>query len=361
MENEMRKLGADFSKDALWPRWKLLDGTDSAVREAVLERAEAAGIPGFAIPGELGGSGLGAADYCAFLEEVSRASGGAGALLAAHFAGLAPLLLSGNDCASGPLRAAAGSQGAPRIFALAIKEHPADPDLIPDRVDTYAENTARGVVVTGMKTRVAGAGVSAYFTVLAANGDGLCWVVAPRDAPGVEVMPETARMGLKFCPVNDVRFDRVEVASENVTKIFDGPVPLLEYYRFIDPVFASVAIGIAAQARDMAVAYALQRRQGGKMICDHDLVRLMLADMDARIAASRALAYGGRSGLLGFALAAECAEQVCLDAVQVHGGYGYMKDYRAERLLRDAKTLQATAAPRARRLEHINREIQTMR
>ena len=363
MENEMKKLGADFSSSVLRPRWEALDAANADVRDEVLKHAAAAGIFGFAVSEDQGGSGLGAAEYSVFLEEVSRASGGAGTLLAAHFAGLAPVLLSSNTAHALPaLVAAAQDRGEALFVAPAVRENP-DPDLISGIVQTMAAPAGSACVVNGVKTKVHGAGAADYFTVLAAHSgdETLCWVAVPRNARGVEIRPEAPRLGLKLCPVNDVRFKDVEVPPENVIESFSGTDRLLDYYRFTDPVYAAVALGMASQARDTALEYALQRYQGGRMICDHDVIRLLLADMDVRIRAARALAYSPGHGILGLALAAEAAEQVCLDAVQVLGGYGYMSDYKVERILRDAKTLQAMAAPRARRMEHIRVEIEKLR
>lgn len=364
MENQMKQLGADFSANALRPHWDALDADDAAVRAQVLERAAGAGIFGFAVPEAQGGSGLGAAEYCVFLEQVSGACGGAGLVLATHFAGLAPLLLAHNDAAHALLAqvAAAEARGEPLVLVPAAGEDPG-PDLIPDSVETTVAISDAGCVVTGNKTLVAGAACAGMFIVLAkhAERDALCWVAVPRDAPGVAVSQGIAHMGMKFCPVNDVAFRSVQVPAGHVIESFQGSDRVRDFYGFADPVFAAVALGLAQKARDTALAYSLDRYQGGKMICDHDVVRLLLADMDMRVRAARALAYGPGCGILGSALAVEAAEQVCLDAVQVLGGYGYMADYRVERMLRDAKTLRTMVGPRARRLDHITCEIQNMK
>jgi alkylation response protein AidB-like acyl-CoA dehydrogenase len=364
MEEELRKLGRDFSERALRPKWEVLDAADAAALDTILREAAAAGIFGFAVTEAAGGSGLGAAEYTVFIEEVSRACAGVGALLAAHFAGIAPLLIaSGGDNNRFQSRVTeAEGRGEPALFVAAVKEDPSQ-ELVPENIETVIGHSGKVCVLNGVKTKVVGAAAADCFTVLARDGrDGaLCWVVVPRHTKGVEIQPEAARLGLKICPVNDVAFRAVEVPPENMVGTFTDRERLLDFYRFADPVYAAVSIGLATEARDAALKYSLERYQGGKTICDHDAIRLMLAEMEVSIRASRAFAHGPEAGFLASAFAAEASERVCLDAIQVHGGYGYMSDFRIERLLRDAKTFRAIVSPQSRRLEYVRGEIEKKR
>lgn len=364
MEKEMRKLGADFSQSALRPNWESLDAAGGALLDDILGKAAAAGIPGFAVPEAAGGSGLGAAEYSVFIEEVSRACGGAGVLLSAHFAGIAPLLLAGGANANALLSGVTEAEGRGRaaLFTAALKES-ASAEFVSENIETSIDRTAAVCEIDGTKTKVAAGGVAEWFTVLARdnNGGALCWVAVPRDTIGVEVRPESARLGLRICPINDVVFRRAEVPAENVIMTFTGKEKLLDFHRFTDPVLAAVAIGMASEAFDTAMKYSLERYQGGKMICGHDVVGLLLFNMEMNLRASRSLAYGPDAGFLSAAFAARAAENVCLDAVQVLGGYGYMRDYRVERLLRDVKAFAATLDYRARGLEYIGEEIEKLK
>jgi alkylation response protein AidB-like acyl-CoA dehydrogenase len=362
---EIRNLAIAFSKRVLLPRWDELDAAAPALLDEILQAAAAAGLFGFAIPEAAGGSGLGVAEYAVFLEEVSRACAGIGALLAAHFAGIAPLLLAAEGNKTNRLLSAvtrAEADGKPAVFAAAIRERQS-PEFIQEDLETGADPNGETCVVAGVKTRVPGGAAAAFFTVLAKNPkDGSrCWVVVPLEARGVEVRPEAPRLGLRICPTNDVVFHGVEVPSENVISVFSQRERLLDYHRLVDPALASVPIGMSAEAHEAAMNYAAKRYQGGKMICDHDAVRMILADMEMLVHASRALTRDGKAGLLASAFAAEAAEEVCLHAVQVLGGYGYMKDYRIERILRDAKTYRALVGPRARRMESVRTTLETLR
>ena len=359
---EIRNLGVNFAKRVLQPRWDALDAADPALLDEILNEAAAAGLFGFAIPEAAGGSGLGGAEYAVLLEEISRACAGIGALLAAHFAGVAPLLLAADGEKKNRFLSTvtqAEANGKPALFAAAIREDKS-PEFIQEDLETVAVTNGGTCVVTGIKNKVPGAAAAACFTVLAKNrNDGTqCWVVVPREARGVEIRPEAPRLGLRICPVNDVVFREVEVPSENVIPIFPERERLLEFHCWVDPALAAVPIGMAIEAQETAMNYAIERYQGGKMICDHDAVRMMLSGMEMSVQASRALAREGKAGFLASAFAAEAAEEVCLDAVQVLGGYGYMKEYRIERILRDAKTYRALVGTRARRMESVRSTLE---
>lgn len=362
---EIRNLGVNFSKSALRPRWDALDAASPAVLGEILQEAAGAGLFGFAIPEAAGGSGLGVAEYAVLLEEVSRACAGIGTLLAAHFTGIAPLLI----CADGEKKirllstvTQAEADGKPALFAAAIRER-RTPEFIQEDLETVVDQEGGICAVTGAKTKVPGAAAAACFMVLAKHQkDGAqCWVMIPREATGVEVHPEAPRLGLRICPINDVTFHGVEVPPENVIAVFPQRGPLLDFHCLVDPVLAAVPVGMSAEAQEAAVNYAKERYQGGKMISDHDAVRMMLSGMEMSIRASRALARDGDAGFLASAFAAEAAEEVCLDAIQVHGGYGYMNEYRIERILRDAKTYRALVGTRARRMESIRNLVERER
>ncbi|MEW6201301.1 MAG: acyl-CoA dehydrogenase family protein [bacterium] len=363
MEDQMRKLGRDFSQKTLMPRWEASDAAATGVLGEILKEAAAAGLFGFSVPEEVGGAGLGAAEYRVFIEEISRACAGIGALLTAHFAGISPIVTAEGADALALLShiTAAEREGAPALFVPAVWEEAVE--FVPEQVETTAAASNGTYAINGGKTKVIGAAAADCFTVLARDlKDGAyLWVVVPRGAKGVVVLPEAPRMGLRICPVNNVTFNDVEIPSANMIVRFTERGRLLDYHRAVDSVLAAVAIGMAAEARETAMKYALERYQGGKMICDHDVVRMLLSDMDMACSAARAFAYGTDAGFLASAFAAEAAEKTCLNAVQILGGYGYMKDYRIEKILRDAKTFSALLRMRARRAEAVRGEIEKLR
>lgn len=362
MNEEIRKLGNDFSRAAMAPEWERLDSRAPELMAAILSQAAAAGIFEFAVPESAGGAGLGPAEFSVFIEETARACPAAAAVFAFHFAGIAPLVLAQNESAARILSqiAAAEAQGKPALFVPAIREI-GFRDLIPERVQTTIETGESGVMLRGAKTRVPAGESAEYLTVLARDNmnDSLAWVAVPSKAKGVSIEPAPNLLGLKLCAFNDVEFDGVEVPPGNIIREA-SPEKLLEYRRYIDPVLAAVAIGAAAQARSVAIKYTIDRYQGGKMISEHDVIRDMLLGMELKIRAARALAYGPDADALGAAFAAAAAEQVCLDAVQVLGGYGYMEDYRIERYLRDVKTWASALDSRAQGMRFIAAEMENL-
>lgn len=360
MEEELRQLGRDFSRRALLPKWDELDEANPALLGDILSEAASAGLFSFVIPDTAGGSGLGTKEYTFLLEEISRVSGSVGALLAGHFVGIAPLLLAGSESANSFLSrvSEAESTGTPVLFAAAVQEN-AQSSFSASNLETTVIQNGRVCVVSGKKRRVLGAMAATFFSVLARDsaGSALHWLVVPRNADGINMEPEAARLGMRLCPVNDVSFHRVEVPNTNIIASFDSTEHLSAFYRFVDPALAAVSLGLAVEAYDAALAYACERYQGGRNICDHDAVRIILAEMALSIRAARALMNDPGADCLSSAFAAEMAERVCLDAIQVHGGYGYMRDYRIERILRDVKTFHATVAARARKMASIQGEI----
>lgn len=362
MENEIRKLAADFAERALLPHWESLDEANAELLAVILKEAAHAGLFGFIISETHGGSGLGMQECMIFLEEASKACAGFGALLAAHVAGITPLLTNNSGYVHLSKVTEIEQKGEPALFTAAIREE-ASPEFIPSTISTTIWRNNGVCSVTGSKSKVHGADAARAFTVLARDpsDNSLCWVVIPREAKGVEIKPEASRLGLKLCPMNDVVFDTVEVPTDNIVERFQGKERLLDFYRYIDPAVAAVSVGMAAEAYDTALRYSMERYQGGKMICEHDAIQMLLADMEVSIRASRALAFGPDGGILASVLAAETAEKTCLDAIQVLGGYGYMQDYRIERMLRDAKTFHAMVGARARKMEFIRGEIEQRR
>lgn len=365
MNAETRNLGQNFSQTELRPHWEVLDKNNPALLETVLNKAAANGVFSFLIEENLGGSGLGAADFCVFIEEISRACASAAAAFAAHVHAIAPLLLlsgtgSSNAFLSDIAKSDAGSK--PLLFAPAVYEDSAHA-LFPETVNTFFYEHGGEIVVSGAKTNVQCASAASYFTLIArdsATNENAVLVIDSK-TPGVEIKVQKERLGLRFCPSNDVLFNNAAVQPECVINKNAGKEFLEEWYEFTDPIFAAIAIGIASEARDAALKYSLGRYQGGKMICDHDVIRAMLSGMEIQLRASRAFAYGHEAGYLSSAFAAEAAENICLDAIQTLGGYGYIADYKIERMLRDAKTLKSSAMSRARGMEFIKSEIEKLK
>ena len=354
LEKQIRETGADFAARELLPHGDRLDDESPDIVAALLARAAENGVFGMTLPEDLGGAGFSTAGFTVFVEEVARGCAAAATLFAAHLAGIMPALLSPEqDRAQNLLRPVceAEQQGRAHLFALAGDRHG-------DRVELSGRDGKH--FLNGRAACVPGARVAACITAPAVRDQGgTVWVFVPADAPGVRLTPRPPGTGLKLCPLDDVDFDNVEITEENVLPISpreNGPAVCREA---CDPALASVALGPAREAYHIALKYSTERWQGGKMICEHEAVRGLMADMAQSILAMEGMIAAARGGLCA-AFAAPAAEKICLDAIQVLGGYGYMKDYRVEGLLRDVKTLTSLVDPHTRRMEHIQARIKKL-
>jgi alkylation response protein AidB-like acyl-CoA dehydrogenase len=261
------------------------------------------------------------------------------------------------------------------LFTLAINEEKFS-KLIPDNIESIIKNKGENFIISGTKKNVLCGSVASYFTLLARfeNSDRFTLILVPSNYSGIEISQEKHKLGLKICPVNDVTFNDVEIFKENILehiKLSD----LLNYYKFFDGCLASIAVGMAEEAYNIALKYTTERYQGGKIICEHDAVKLLLSDMALSIETAKNLVYSVRkktplslsngvynsSNIISSAYASDIAEKVCIDAIQLLGGYGYMKDFKIERVLRDAKTYQAIINPHLRKMEYINHQIERVR
>jgi alkylation response protein AidB-like acyl-CoA dehydrogenase len=223
---------------------------------------------------------------------------------------------------------------------------------------TRAVRDGDGYVLNGVKRWITNAGISEYYTVFAVTdpergATGISAFVVEKGDEGVTFGAPEKKLGIKGSPTREVYFDDVRIPADRMIGEdgtgFQTAMRTLDHTRVT---IAAQAVGIAQGALDYALDYAKERRQFGKPIADFQGLQFMLADMGMKVEAARQLTYAaaGRSernddDLTFFGAAAKCfasdtAMQVTVDAVQVLGGYGYTRDYPAERMLRDAKITQ---------------------
>nr|WP_245916789.1 acyl-CoA dehydrogenase family protein [Nocardioides gansuensis] len=211
-------------------------------------------------------------------------------------------------------------------------------------------------VISGVKTWITHGGEADFYTVMARTSDegskGISCFLLPGDAPGISAAAPERKMGLNGSRTSQVSFDKVRVSADR--RIGDEGRGLAIALDALDTgrlCIAAVATGVAQAALDYASQYANDRVQFGKPIIDFQGVSFMLADMSARISASRALYIDaarrkdlgmefGRHAAEAKLFASDTAMAVTTDAVQVFGGAGYTRDYPVERLMREAKIMQ---------------------
>jgi alkylation response protein AidB-like acyl-CoA dehydrogenase len=242
------------------------------------------------------------------------------------------------------------------MFSYALSEPDAGSDAA--AMTTRAERVGGEWVLTGTKRWISGAGESLYYTVFAvtdpsAGSRGISAFVVEKADPGVTFGAPERKLGIKGSPTREIYLDGCRIPSWRL--IGDEGTGLRTALQTLDHTrvtIAAQAVGIAQGALDAAVDYTGERQQFGVPVGEFQGVQFMLADMAMKVEAARALTYSAAArsesnspDLTYFGAAAKCfasdvAMEVTTDAVQLFGGYGYVKDYPVERMMRDAKITQ---------------------
>jgi 3-sulfinopropanoyl-CoA desulfinase len=309
-----------------------------------------AGFMGMTIPREHGGGDRTLLDVVLVIEEIARACGVS-----------ARIVVEGNLGVVGALRAYGTEAQKRRYFAwvlegdkpaIAISE-PAAGSAATD-LTTRADESAAGFRLTGHKCWITGAGTSRLYLVYArfgerAGAEGIGGVFVERDTPGFRIGRRELMMGLRGIPEGELHFEGCEVPRENLlVGAGDGFKKLMRAYNGQRLGAATVALGLAQGAYEKALAYATQRKQFGHAIGDFQGIRWKLADMAikldaARLLIHRAAARAGRDfpdaleAAKAKTFAAETAQEVTSQALQIHGAAGYGRSLPLERMVRDAR------------------------
>ncbi len=307
------------------------------------------GIP---FPEDVGGAGGDTLGYALAIEELARIDSSVAITVAAHTSlGTMPIHLYGND--------EQRRQWLPdlcsglRLAAFGLTEPQAGSDAGATR--TTAELVEGTWVVNGTKVFITNAGtdISACVTITARTGpDEISNVILPNGTPGYELSPPLAKMGWKASDTRELAFRDCAVPEGNL--LGERGAGFRQFLEILDGGRISVAamgVGLAQGAYDLALAYARQRVQFGQAIARFQAVQFKLADMATEIEAGRALLYRaawlkdrGRPFAKDAAMAklytGELARRVVNEAVQIHGGYGYMAEFAVSRFYRDQKVLE---------------------
>jgi alkylation response protein AidB-like acyl-CoA dehydrogenase len=305
-------------------------------------------------PEEFGGGGGRTLTMAVMVEEISRVSAGCALIPLVSRLGAIPVLLAGSDEQKRELFG--GIARGEHQMSYCLTEPGSGSDSVAMR--TRYERTDAGFKLSGTKRFITGAGTSDAYTVFATRdpdlkAKGISAFLIYSDDPGFSVGKQEHKMGIRGSPTREVYLDNTEIPSDRLigeeSEGFTYAMRTLDYSR---PTIAAQALGIAQGAFDVAARYATERQQFGKPIGHFEGLQFLLADMAMEIEAARLLVYkaaslvdAGDPRMTYFASVAKCyagdaAMKVTTDAVQVLGGYGYMRDYPVERLMRDAKITQ---------------------
>ena len=306
------------------------------------------------VPEEYGGIG---ADYLLFsmiLEEISKASATAGLILISQADGIAPIMHLGNDEQKKKYLPLA-VQG--KLACFAATEPDAGSDI--QAMRTRAVRNEKGYTVNGQKCFITNGSIADFMTLFTytdpdKKSKGITVFVVDNDTKGIVFGKNENKMGMKGCVNTQIFLEDLAIPLENrLGAEGDGFLCMMKAFEIGRVLTASQAVGLAQGAIDEAVKYTKERIQFGKPIAALQAIQFMLADMVASTEASRLLTYQAATDLdkgnkkriatscsIAKYMASDNAMKVTTDAVQILGGYGYMKDYPVERMMRDAKLIQ---------------------
>jgi alkylation response protein AidB-like acyl-CoA dehydrogenase len=309
-------------------------------------------ILGLPFPIEYGGTGTGTLMLNMAIEEIAKVDASCALILMIQDLGTLPIQLFGSDelkkrflprCATGEWSPA---------FALSEPEAGSDPA----GMKTTAVRDGEEWVITGSKNWISNLGVADFYICFAVSdreSSRMTAFVVEADRPGFSVGKLEHKLGIRASPTGQPIFEEVRVPQENVIgEVGRGMSVALGTLERTRLGAAAQAVGIAQGATDYAVAYARERRQFGKAINEFQAIQFKLADMETHTAAGRELLYKacamadqghpqlGKFSSMAKVFCSDTAMAVTIDAVQVLGGYGYVKDYPVERMMRDAKITQ---------------------
>ena len=349
----MKDLAARIAREKIAPIAAELDETGEFPWEVVKTMAQSDLFRVF-IPTEYDGLGGGIFEMCLVVEELSRACGGISLAYAASGLGTIPIILFGTEEQKKKYlpRLAAGEI----LAAFGLTEANAGSDAA--GIKTAARPDGDSYVLNGTKQWITNGGEATIYTVIALTDPargvrGSSAILVEKGTPGFDFGKKENKMGIRASTTRELIFQDCRVPKANL--LGKEGMGFLVAMRTLDqtrPGVASQAVGIAQGALDKAIEYSRERKQFGKPISAFQGLQFMLADMATQVEAARALTYAAarsidagekdvsRMSAMAKVFASDTAMRVTTDAVQVFGGYGYMKEYPVEKMMRDAKITQ---------------------
>jgi acyl-CoA dehydrogenase len=338
-QKEIRPVAWEYDKDGTWP-------------QEIIDKAWELGLMNVHLPEAYGGPGLSYLDGCIIEEEIAWGCSGIGTSLSCNGLATAPVALAASEELKKEYLGRLSE--APLLASFCLTEPDAGSDV--SGMKTNAVRKGDKWVINGSKSFITNGSYANWYTVYAktdkeAGHRGISCFIVPRDA-GVVVDKKEDKMGQRASNTATISFDDVEIPLNHLVgeenKGFKIAMMTLDRTR---PGVAAMATGVSRAAMEFAVAYSKERVQFGVPIAMHQAIQFMIADMATKVHMSRLATWNsavlldqGRRNTLESSHAkrfsADSAMEVTTDAVQVYGGYGFIKDYPVEKLMRDAKILQ---------------------
>jgi acyl-CoA dehydrogenase len=339
-EKDIRPVAWEYDKEGTWP-------------EDVLRKAWDVGLMNTHLPEEYGGPGLDYLSGCLIEEEMGWGCSGIGTSLTCNGLATAPIMLGGSEETKRKYLGMLSEEF--KLASFCLTEPDAGSDVSGMR--TTAVKMGDKYVINGSKCFITNGGYADYYTVYAktdkeAGHKGISAFVVDRNLDGVTVDKKEDKLGQRASNTATISFNDVAIPAENLlgeeNHGFKLAMMTLDRTR---PGVAAMAVGIARAAFEFATEYSKERVQFGVPIAMHQAIQFMIADMATKVEAGRLLTWqsaslldqGKRNTLASShakRFAADSAMEVTTDAVQVYGGYGFIKEYPVEKLMRDAKIMQ---------------------
>ena len=338
-ENEIRPVAWDYDRDATWPG-------------EILDKAWELGLMNNHLPTEYGGPGLSVLDGVIIEEEIAWGCSGVGTSLSCNSLASAPILLAASEKLKREYLGRLSE--APLLASFCLTEPDAGSDV--SGMKTTAVRKGDKWVINGSKCFITNGEYANWYAVYAktdkeAGHRGISCFIVPRDA-GVVVDKHEDKMGQRASNTATISFNDVEIPLDHLVgeenKGFKIAMMTLDRTR---PGVAAMGVGVGRAAMEMAIDYSKERVQFGVPIAMHQAIQFIIADMATKVHLGRLATYNsavlldqGKRNTIESSHAkrftADAAMEITTDAVQVFGGYGFIKEYKVEKLMRDAKILQ---------------------
>ncbi len=350
---ELKQMARDFANKRLYPHAERFDEEESTPAELISEIGEL-GYLGFTAPEEYGGMDLSTTAFAGVLEEICAASAGFGILLSVHNSLCCEIVkqYGSEDTKKKYLPVMATGE---KIGAYCLTEPNAGTDIA--SLSMTAIDQGDHYLVNGTKTFVTNGGLAGVLVVFAktdpeAGRKGISCLLIDNKIDGITIGKPEKKCGMKASDTREINFADVKVPKENLLgNLGEGFKMALTILNSGRIGVSFQAIGIAQAALNEAIKYSKERQQFGRPICNFQAIQFKLAEMATRIDAGRMLGYRAaqlkdagkpcqREASMSKLFCSQMANYVVNEAVQIHGGYGYMKEYAVERYFRDARVTE---------------------
>ncbi|MBF6568404.1 MAG: acyl-CoA dehydrogenase family protein [Candidatus Binataceae bacterium] len=351
-QSELKALARKFSEQEIIPKAREYDEKEIFPRD-ICAKAHAAGLINFGVPRELGGPGLNILETCLIQEELNYGCSGISNSISANDLATLPLLIAGSPAQQ---RTYLGALTEKLTFcAFALTEPGAGSDVA--GMSTTYRRDGDSFVINGTKHFISNGSMADWIVTFATSDrrlkhKGISCFVMPSNLPGITRHRMHGKLGQRAADTGEIVYDEVRIPPEALVGIEgEGFKYAMGTFDRSRPEIGAIAIGVSQRALDECLKYSRQRSAFGQPIASFQAIQFMMADMAVNVEAMRLLTHKAAwmvdrgevpNPISSYAklFGSDACMKITVDAVQIFGGYGYMKEYPVEKLMRDAKLLQ---------------------